>query len=187
VRETVRNWHEKKIYVRENRPVQGKVGAVVVIFDPDDGSDASAPDEKYPWTMTWQGEHEQESDMALYATPMGENLSGPGISRSEYGGFLLTYPPGRMFHVWEDPFFDAANTKPERLLMAAIDYCVERHIVYVAAKPPRELFKALAARFGKKIIYLPIGQLSGVTLNQIRVFHVLAGHKVREHAKDYIY
>lgn len=199
VRETVRNWHERKIYVRENRPVQGKVGAVVVIFDPDDGSDdgsgtgtgtgtgTEAPGEKYPWTMTWQGEHEQESDMALYATPMGEHHAGPGISRSEYGGFLLTYPPGRMFHVWEDPFFNAARTKPERLLMAAIDYCVERHIVYVAARPPRDFFKALASRFGKKIIYLPIGNLSPVTLKQIRVFHVLGNHHVRSYAHDYIF
>ena len=24
---------------------------------------------RYPWTVTWQGEHEEESDMALYATP----------------------------------------------------------------------------------------------------------------------
>jgi hypothetical protein len=187
VRETVRNWHEKKIYVRENRPVQGKVGAVVVIFDPDDGSDKDEPGERYPWTMTWQGEHEQESDMALYATPMGEHFTGPGISRCEYGGFLLTYPPGRMFHVWEDPFFNAAHTRPERLLMAAIDYCMERHIVYVAAKPPRDFFKALAARFGKKIIYLPIGQLSPVTVKQIRVFHVLEDHQVRSYAQDYIF
>jgi len=187
VRETVRNWHEKKIYVRENRPVQGKVGAVVVIFDPDDGKDTAGAGEKYPWTMTWQGEHEQESDMALYATPMGERHPGPGISRSEYGGFLLTYPPGRMFNVWEDDFFDAARTKPERLLLAAIDYCVERHIVYVAAKPPREFYKALASRFGKKIIYLPIGQLSPVTLKQIRVFHVLESHHVRDYAQDYIF
>lgn len=196
VRETVRNWHEQKIYVRENRPVHGKVGAVVVIFDPDDGGGADGPrggtgdtgaGEKYPWTMTWQGEHEQESDMALYATPMGDRHAGPGISRSEYGGFLLTYPPGRMFHVWEDDFFNAARTKPERLLLAAIDYCVERHIVYVAAKPPRDFFKALASRFGKKIIYLPIGQLSPVTLKRIRVFHVLAGHHVRDYAQDYIF
>ena len=188
VRETVRNWHEKQIYVRENRPVQGKVGAVVLIFDADDGDGGSEPaGAKYPWTMTWQGEHEQESDMALYATPMGERHPGPGISRSEYGGFLLTYPPGRMFNVWEDPFFDSANTKPERLLLAAIDYCVEHHIVYVAAKPPRAFFKALAARFGKKIIYLPIGQLSPVTLKQIRTFHVLENHHVREYAPDYIF
>lgn len=74
--------------------------------------------------------------MALYATPMAEQLVGPGVSRCEYGGFMLTYPPGRMFHVFEDPYFDRAESKPERLLLAGIDYCVERLIVYVAASPP---------------------------------------------------
>ena len=181
VRETIRNWHERKIYVREHRPVQGRVGAVVLVFDPDDG-----PEERFPWTMTWQGEHEQESDMALYATPMGDTFSGPGISRCEYGGFLLAYPPGRMFHVWEDPFFNRALNKPERLLLAAIDYCQEKYIVYVAARPPRDYLKSVAGRFGRKIIYLPIGQLSPVTLNQLRIFHVLEGHHVRSYAQDYI-
>ncbi len=182
VRETVRNWHEGRIYVREHQPVRGKVGAVVMIFDPDDG-----PEPRYPWTLTWQGEHEQESDMAFYATAAGEQLVGPGISRCEYGGFLLSYPPGRMFSVWRDPFFNRARTKAERLLLAAIDYCLEPYIVYVAAEPPRAFLKTVAARFGHRIFYLPIGQLSPVTLRQVRVFHVLEGHHVREHAKDYIY
>ena len=75
--------------------------------------------------------------MALYATPPSTRMVGPKIGRSEYGGFLMTYPPGRMFHVFEDPYFDDADTKAERLLYAAIDYCNERSIVYVAAKPPR--------------------------------------------------
>ena len=57
VRETIRNWHEGKIYVREFQPIRGRVGAVVVIFDPDEG-----PKEKFPWTLTWQGEHEQERE-----------------------------------------------------------------------------------------------------------------------------
>jgi len=33
VRETIRNWHEGRVYVRESRPVRGKVGSVIVIFD----------------------------------------------------------------------------------------------------------------------------------------------------------
>jgi hypothetical protein len=181
VRETVRAWHEGQIYVRENRPVKGKLGAVVVVFDTDEGDE-----ERYPWTLTWQGEHAQESDMALYATAAGEHLIGPGISRCEYGGFLLTYPPGRMFNVWEDPFFDRARTKPERLLLAAIDYCLEKHILYVAARPPRDAYKALAARFGKTLVYLPIGQLSPVTLRRVRHFHVLEGHHARAWAKDFV-
>ena len=46
--------------------------------------------------------------MALYATEPGEKVVGPGISRCEYGGFVMTYPPGRMYFVWEDSAFDFA-------------------------------------------------------------------------------
>lgn len=186
VRETLRNWHEGQIYVKELLPVRGRVGAVVMVFDPDEDPEQKGR-ERFPWRLTWQGEHEQESDMAFYATPLGEHLVGPGISKCEYGGFLLSYPPGRMFHVWEDPFFDRARTKAERLLLAAIDHCLERHIVYVAASPPREFLKAVAARFGKRITYLPIGQLSPITLRQVRIFHVLEGRHVRGIAREYIF
>ena len=132
LRETIRNLlHDGRIYVRHDRLFSGNVGAVCVVFDAEDR------DDRYPWTMTWQGEHEGESDMALYATPPDRQVVGPKIARCEYGGFLMTYPPGRMFQVFEDPVFDEAETKAERLLLAAIDYSVEKRIVYVAAKPPR--------------------------------------------------
>jgi hypothetical protein len=181
VRETLRNWHEGRLYVREHQVIKGDVGAVIVIFDEDAG-----PGERYPYCITWQGEHEQESDMAFYATPLGEKLVGPGISRCEYGGFLLTYPPGRMFHVFEDPYFDRAESKPERLLLAGIDYSKERLVVYVAAKPPRSILRSVAERFNKKVVYIPIGDLSPLTLRTIRVFHVLDGYPVRAWAKDYV-
>jgi hypothetical protein len=181
IRETLRNWHQGRLYVREHQVVRGSVGAVVVVFDEDRGSE-----EQYPWTMTWQGEHDQESDMAFYATPAAEKLVGPGISRCEYGGFVMTYPPGRMFHVFEDPYFTAAESKSERLLLTAIDYSQERIIVYVAAKPPRSLLKSHAEKFGKKVVYIPIADLSPVTLRQVRVFHVLDGYPVRKWAKEYV-
>jgi hypothetical protein len=182
LRETLRNWHERRLYVREHRVVRGEVGAVVVIFDEDRGSE-----ERYPWCTTWQGEHEQESDMAFYATPLGEHVVGPGISRCEYGGFLLAYPPGRMFGVFEDPFFGRAESKPERLLLAGIDYSLERHVLYVGPQPPRSLWRSVAERFGKRLVYIPLGDLSPVTLKQVRVLHVLDGHPVRAYAKRYIY
>jgi hypothetical protein len=181
VRETLRNWHTGRLYVREQQVFRGDVGAVVLIFDEDAGQSPA-----YSWTMTWQGEHEQESDMAFYATPMGERLEGPGISRCEYGGFLLTYPPGRMFHVFEDPFFDRAESKPERLLLAAIDYCLERVVVYVGPRPPRSIYRAIAERFGKRLVYIPLGDLSPVALRRMRVFHVLDGHPVRAYAQKFI-
>ena len=181
LRETVRNWHEGRLYVKHKRPVRGKVGALVVILDSDD----SGP-ERYTWKLTWQGEHHDESDMAFYATPMGKDLVGPGIARSEYGGFLMTYPPGRMFHVWEDPYFDVAETKPERLLLAALDYCEDEMVVYVDQHPPSRRYQMLASRFGKKLYYLPLGQISPVTLARIRFFHILSGHYVRTYAQEFI-
>ncbi len=181
VRETIRNLaHDGRVFVREERRVKGTVGAVVIVFDED------ARDERYPWLMTWQGEHAQESDMALYATPPGARLVGPGVARCEYGGLVLTLPPGRMFRVWEDPYFDAARSKAERLLMAGIDYSVEKLIVYVAPKPPRSALSAHAARRGRKVVYVPIGQLSPAMRERVRVFHVLDGQRVRDWAPRYI-
>ena len=61
--------------------------------------------------------------MAFYSTPAGQVMDGPGISRYQYGGgFMLTSPPMRVYDIWRDPFFDVARNKPERLLMAALDY-----------------------------------------------------------------
>jgi hypothetical protein len=49
------------------------------------------------------------------------------------------------------------------------------------------MFKQLAARLGKKIVYIPLGSLSPVKLKRLRVFHVLAGHDKREIARDFIW
>lgn len=180
IRETLRNWHEKKIYVRKYDKRSGNVGAVVVIFDED-------PLDRYTYLTTWLGEHHQESDMAFYSTHPFDHMVGPGIGRAEYGGFLMTLPPRRMYDVWGDPDYDFAESKSERLLLAALDYSLERHVLYVAAKPPRTVFKSIAAHLNRSIIYIPIGQLSPAKLKRIRVVHVLDGHDKRELAKDYIW
>lgn len=181
MRETVRNLHEGRIYVKEQQKVKGGVGSVVVIFDTDkDGK-------KFPYMMTWLGEHEQESDMAFYSTSPGDNVVGPGICRCEYGGFILAYPPGRMHDVWQDPDYSFARGKHELLLLAALDYSREAHVVYVAPRPPRGIFRQIAAGMGKKIVYLPVGSLSPVKLKAIRILHVLSGHDKREIAKDYVW
>jgi hypothetical protein len=180
VRETIRNWHERRIYVRQYRKIHGDVGAVVVIFDED-------RDNRYPYHTTWLGENQNESDMAYYSTFPFDNMVGPGIGRAEYGGFLMSLPPRRMYDVWRDPDYEFAESKSERLLLAALDYSLERHVVYVAARPPRSIFRTIAARVGRTIVYIPIGQLSPVSLKKIRVVHVLDGYDKREIAKDYLW
>lgn len=181
MRETLRNIHQGALYVKEQQRNKGGVGCVVVIFDEDRGNI------RYPYAMTWLGEHEQESDMAFYATDPAENVVGPGICRCEYGGFILSYPPRRMLDVWHDPDYSFANSKAELLLMAGLDYSLEKHVVYVAARPPRSIFKQMAARIGRKIVYIPIGSLSPLKLKQLRVMHILAGKDKREIAGEYIW
>ncbi len=181
MRETLRNINSGRIYVREQLRVKGGLGSVVVIFNEDRGG------EKFPYLMTWLGEHDQESDMAFYSTSPVDNVVGPGICRCEYGGFLLAYPPRRMYDVWHDPDYAFARGKHEILLLAALDYSQESHLLYAAPKPPRSIFRQLAARMGKKIVYLPLGSLSPVKLKRLRVLHILYGHDKREIAKDYIW
>jgi hypothetical protein len=180
IRETIRNWHQRKIYVRQADRLAGEVGSVVVVFDED-------REDRYQYLTTWLGEHQNESDMAFYSTFPFDHLVGPGIGRAEYGGFLMTLPPRRMFDVWHDPDYDFAETKPERLLMAGLDYSVERFVVYVAARPPRSIFRSIAAHLNRKILYVPMGALSPTKLKKLRVVHVLDSYDRRQEAKDYLW
>lgn len=186
VRETVRNWHHGKIFVRENGRTRGDIGTVIVIFD-NDGDDS-----EFPWKVTWHGEHEQESDMAFYATRPGADLAGPGIARCRYGGFMLSYPPGRLYDIWRDPAFLLAGregklSKPDHLLLAALDYSLEKYVAYVGSKPPSPKLVSLGRKMDRRIVYIPLGTFSPVTLRKMRVFHVLAGKETRDIAKDYIF
>jgi hypothetical protein len=180
LRETIRNWYRKKIYVRQADRLAGEVGAVVLIFDED-------RDDHYQYLTTWLGEHQNESDMAFYSTFPFDNIVGPGIGRAEYGGLLMTLPPRRLFDVWSDDDYQFAESKPERLLMAALDYSVERFVVYVAAKPPRSIFRSIASHLNRKILYVPIGQLSPTKVKRLRVVHVLDSYERRAEAKDYLW
>jgi len=181
-RETLRRRPtEDKLYVFEQRASASQVGAVVIVFDEDEGVE-----ERFDWKLTWLGEHTDESDMAFYATPPGEDLAGPGVSRCIYGGLVMTYPPRRMLDIWTDPYFDQARSKSERLLLAAADYSLERVVAYLARRPPSHRARSLAQRMGRQVAYLPLGALPPATLNKIRVFHVLASHEVRTWAGEYI-
>ncbi len=180
LRETIRNWHEGKLYVRELGKFSGDVGAVIIIFDEDITN-------RYTYLTTWLGEHQNESDMAFYSTQPFDHLIGPGIGRAEYGGLLMTLPPRRMYDVWSDPDYDLAESKAEKLLMAGLDYSMERNVVYIAAKPPRSAFRQLAARVNRKIVYVPLGQLSPAKLKKIRVVHVLDSYQRREEAKEFLW
>lgn len=180
VRETLRRFYEKRIYIKSREHGGMEFGSVVVIFDEDlDGT-------RYPFTMTWLGEHSQESDMAFYSTPPGTELVGPGISRLEHGGFMMSYPPLRVYDIWRDPGFDFISTKHEKLLVAGIVYSEKTGIVYAARKTPEKRWKKLAQRMGKKIIYIPLGSLNPTHIRKMRSFHMLQNKGLRNVAHEYL-
>jgi hypothetical protein len=181
IRETLRNAHEGRIYVEERGRVPGEAGSVVVIFDRDRGND------RFPFAMTWLGEHDQESDMAFYSTSPAAQVVGPGIMRATYGGFMLTAPRGRLFDVWTDRDYAFARDKAEVLLMAAVDYSLEKLVVHVAEERPGERMRRYAADHGKRLLHVPLGSLSPVTLKKIRVLHILAGKDKRSIAESYVW
>lgn len=186
VKETIRHWPEKKLYVKAKAKPSGMVGSCVVIFD-EDRFDESKHQERYPSKMTWHGEHDQESDMAFYSTSMSDQIVGPGIARCEYGGFLLSYPAKRMYDVWSDPDYRDLEAKHEVLLAAAIDYSKRPVIVYVGLHPPTTKMKAYAGRQGKRILYLPLAQFAAHIVKKLRTFHILDGRDKRLIADEYIY
>lgn len=181
LRETIRHLPSGEIYVRKFGKVAGGMGSVVVIFDEDREL------ERHPYRMTWLGEHDQESDMAFYSTePLG-NVVGPGICRVEYGGFLLSFPPRRLYDVWSDPDYAWARAPADLLLAAAIDYSQEVNVVYCAAKPPRAAMRQYAARLGRRIVFVPSSTLGPRALGKMRVMHLLDGKELRGIAGDYVW
>jgi hypothetical protein len=180
VRETLRRFHENRIYVKVRDEGSLEFGSVVIIFDEDPNK------EKFPFEMTWLGEHSQESDMAFYSTAPGNELVGPGISRMEHGGFVLSYPPLRMFDIWKDPTFNFVETRHERLLVAGIAYSEKPGIVYAAKKPPLPRWKKLAKSMGRRIVYIPLGSLNPIHVRKMRTFHLLRNKGVRNFASDYL-
>ena len=107
--------------------------------------------------------------------------------RATYGGFMLTQPRGRLFDVWADRDYRFARDKSEVLLMAGIDYSLEKIVVFVAPEPPAERLRRYGAVQGKQVLHVPLGALSPVTIKRIRVMHILAGRDKREIARDYIW
>lgn len=181
LRETMRNFHLNKLYVKVEPRVTGNVGAVVIIFE-EDGED----EDRFPWKITWYAEHDNESTLAFYATPYQDNIVGPGIARSLYGGALFIYPPKPMPDIWSDPGLDHAKTSMERLVFGAAVHAEDRYVAYVSPTRPTKRMREFCSLRGRKLIYLPLSSFSRGTLWKLRTFHVLNGRHVRSYAARYI-
>jgi hypothetical protein len=180
IRETLRNWHTGDLYVKIFPPNRGSLDGVVMLFD------SPADPRDYPYRITWQHEHNEESTLAFFATDYRRNVVGPGVAQATYGGCMMIFPPMHIGDIWREPFFDAADTMEERLLMACCFYSREKHVAILSAAPPGAAWRKIAKQFGKKLVHLPLGGFSASTVQQLRIVHVLNGHEVRSYAASFI-
>ena len=180
IRETLRNWHTGELYVKVLPPSTGTLDCVVMLFDP-----PSDPRD-YPWRVTWFAETQDESTLSLFATDYREEMVGPGIGLSVYGGAMFLFPPRSIPDIWVDRRFDFCDTLEERLIAAGCHYSEEKHIAVLSPVPPGRGWKQLAKRYGKKLIHIPLSRFSQSTIQQLRMFHVLNGQEVRSYAANFI-
>ena len=180
IRETLRNWHTGDLYVKENPPARGNLEVVVFLFD------TPADPEKYAWRTMWYAEHDEESTLCMYATPFENNLVGPGIAESQYGGAFFVFPPRYIEDVWRDLHFHYTQTLEERLIAGACFHSTERYIALVSPCPPKTRWRQIARLYKKHLIYIPIGRFSGETIARIRRFHVLNEKNIRSYAAQFI-
>ncbi|HLP43535.1 MAG TPA: hypothetical protein VK465_18685, partial [Fibrobacteria bacterium] len=180
VRETLRNWTTGGVYVREIPPTRGKVDTVVIVFDADH-------DDRYPQRTTWYAEHEEESTLTFYATdPMGK-LIGPGIAEAEYGGLSLLFPPRPVRNVFDLPPEEFGfRGLAEQLVYGALLNSAEKNVAYVSDRKPSLRLRRMAARFRRRLIWVPLAAFSEETLRKLRKFHILNGKQVRAWATRFI-
>lgn len=180
IRETLRKWYTGDLFVKVCPPTRGGLDCVVMLFD------SPADPRDYPWRMTWQAEHHDESTLAFFASNFQEEMVGPGIGQAVYGGSIFLFPPRDIPDIWHDPRLDFANTLEERLLAAGCLHSREKHIALLSSGPPGLAWKRMASRFKKKIVHVPINRFSQQMIQQLRIFHVLNGREVRSFAANFI-
>ena len=204
LRESLRHWHRRvhrchpegtaptgnqrsgtgpikpEIYVKELPPARGHVEAVVFLFE------TPADPQVYSWQATWHAEHSEESTLCFYASPFQDEMIGPGIGQSRYGGALFLFPPRPIPNVWEDPRLHFATTLEERLIAAAAVHSHEPHIALVSPVPPKSRWRWIARQAHRRLVTIPLSRFSGQTVDRLRRFHVLNGHQIRSYAATFI-
>ena len=180
IRDTLRHWYEKQIYVKVLPPQRGTIDACVMLFD------SPADPRDYPWRATWFAEHAEESTLAFFATNFQKELVGPGIAVATYGGALFLYPPIAINDVWDDRKIDFATTLEERLIAAACLHSQGPQVAVLSSLPPGATWRRIARRFKKHLIHVPIASFSDEQIQQLRIVHVLNGKHVRSYAEEFI-
>jgi hypothetical protein len=99
----------------------------------------------------------------VHSSPWGGSYSNSG----RLGGLMRLAGVESDENLWTCPAYDAAESKGERLLLAALCRSCEQRVVYISPVPPRPLMKSVAAHLERKIMYVPLGQVPPNLIRQI--------------------
>lgn len=180
IRDTLRHWYEKQIYVKVIPPSRGKLDACLMLFD------SPADPRDYPWRTTWFAEHEWESTLAFFASDFSKEMIGPGIGLASYGGAMFLYPPVPIRDIWRDKRLDFTETLEERIIAAACMHSRCKQIAMMSPLPPGQGWRRLARRYKKQLVHVPLTSFSDEEVKQLRMVHVLNGADVRSYAANFI-
>ncbi|MFN8671219.1 MAG: hypothetical protein U0457_03940 [Candidatus Sericytochromatia bacterium] len=181
LRESIRDFHKKKLYVREYKKEKIDIGCWLIIFDEE------LLFQRYPWEMALSSEHNNESDLAFYATNPFMHPISKEIVRAEYGA-LLAFKPALPDNtkVYSEDLETSEEDRIFRLFILALELNTTNDILYIAEKPPEKFYYDLANKKNKRIFYLPLSRFSNRNLKKLRRFHLLRSKKTRDIADDYI-
>lgn len=181
LRETIRNHHNKKIFVKEYKKENLDVGAWLIVFDED------LSYSKYPWAMALSAEHHNESDIAFYASNPLMHPVGKQIIRAEYGALLAFKPPLPSYQkVYIEEIDVIENLRLYQLTTLAIELSEGKDIIYVSSKEIDPYFIKMANSKGKRLIHIPITRFSNRNIKKLKRFHLLKSKNTRRIADDYI-
>lgn len=181
MRETIRNHHLGKIYVREHSSTMLPIGAWILIFDEDLRSEA------YPWVMSLSAEHHNESDIAFYASNPTMHPVSREIVRAHYGAMLAFKPALAEANKLDSSDLDVdEQLRKEHLIRLAIKNSPRQGILYFAKQAPDPYYFQMAKAHNKRLYHLPLTRVSQRHLKRIQRFHLLARKSARDNADDYI-
>lgn len=180
IRETIRNWHTNKIFVKKERRPPGQVGALVVVWEDKPLADPNC------WNVTLYSENEKESDISFCSTQLGEEVVGPQISLCYYNCILSVFPAQGIPDVWQEEILQDWETCSRLLIAAGILLSEETFITVVAPNPPDQELREFARDNHKALLYLPLQTFGRKTLKSMRRFHVLSSRSARLWGSDYI-
>ena len=180
IRDTLRHWYEKQIYVKVIPPHRSPLDACVMLFD------SPADPRTYRWRMTWHAEFDGESTLAFFGTDYKDEIVGPKIGLATYGGAMFLFPPKPIADIWADRRFDFVDTMEQRLIAAACHYSDSPQVALLTSAPPGRAFKRIAKHYRRQLVHVPLSGFSDEEIQQLRRVHVLGDKSVRSYAAEFI-